>query len=671
MNASFSARRSLQEYAGKSPSQHADRVVELVGNKNSPPNNEIESKLYPVDSWRRCLEDFKLDPAAPLEAIPHVGQRELNLAREAAGEYLPMASDELVELFSNLRGIGYSTSLANHEGLFILEQADRDSSRYVSTDQPGWMWPEHLGGTNSVGTCIVDEDVTSVFGAQHFFSICSDTACAGAPIFDPDGVLWGIFSITMRDSALQFQTHALATQTLKLAAMRLSARLFRRKYANSTIVDWRGDDGSSSLLAVNSDLKVEGANRTARRLLGLEQTGSVSKPLWNLFEKNNDLRKAKLESGTLELRTLKAGKSLHVNVSTSGPSATRVFMPGKASKPTTPTEMTLVGCAGSDPAMLRNINILRKVRNSGLPILLLGETGTGKDTLARAIHGDGTRAGKPFVAFNCAAIPESLIDAELFGYAPGTFTGASPTGNRGRILEADGGTLFLDEIGDMPLLLQTRLLRVLEHQEVVALGTGNPQKVDLNIIAATHQNLHSHIADGRFREDLYYRLAGAVIEIPALRDRVDRREIIERTLSDIAGDSKRLDAPALQALLEHSWPGNLRELSHVLRRATVIAEGETIYVTDLMLQRRSGIEKRVLTESPTMQMSDLPSSVHQVVWKAEQQSINAAMREAEGDVQAAAKLLGVSRATLYRKLQRQASTYLKEQDLVSLDAQKS
>ena len=184
---------------------------------------------------------------------------------------------------------------------------------------------------------------------------------------------------------------------------------------------------------------------------------------------------------------------------------------------------------------------------------------------------------------NCAAIPEPLIDSELFSYAPGAFIGASPNGNRGRILEASGGTLFLDEIGDMPLPLQTRSLRVIECHEVVALGTGTPRKVDIAIIAATHQDLHKHVADGRFRQDLYYRLAGAVIDLPPPRHRGDLIPIIERLLGQLSASAKRLDQSAIECLVRHSWPGNLRELSHVLRRAVSLAADGGITKDGLVL----------------------------------------------------------------------------------------
>jgi transcriptional regulator of acetoin/glycerol metabolism len=186
------------------------------------------------------------------------------------------------------------------------------------------------------------------------------------------------------------------------------------------------------------------------------------------------------------------------------------------------SSLTLEELAGEDPQMLRNVRSAHRIAKSRVPVMIQGPTGTGKEAFARALHAASDRAAQPFVALNCAAIPESLIESELFGYRSGAFTGARKEGMKGKILQSSGGTLFLDEIGDMPLALQTRLLRVLEEQEVVPLGTETPVKVDLHVISASHRNLRSMISKGEFREDLYYRLNGITLELPPLAVRTDK-----------------------------------------------------------------------------------------------------------------------------------------------------
>ena len=633
--------------------QHASRIAELVSSKTPTVRGGEDTGFYPVKSWRRCIEDYRLDPAAAIDIAPYVGVDKLNIARDSMGEDLSIASDELADLFAAVHGIGYSAGLTNHDGLFVLEKADRESANYVSTDQPGWLWSEKIGGTNSVGTCVVEQKVTSVFGRQHFFSQSTDTACAGAPVFDASGTLWGVLSITTRNVQLELQTHILATHVVAQSAIRLSARMFRRTFAGLTIIEWRTPDGASCLIAVNADQRIEGANRFARNALGVSEGMEYSKSLWSVFERNANLRRTKIEGGALELRGLKDRRILHASVTPAAGAATKIILGSKPARtPVSPPSSDLISlddCAGSDPAMLQNVNILRKVRNAGLPTLLLGETGTGKDTLARAIHADSDRAIKPFVAFNCAAVPESLIDSELFGYTAGTFTGASPGGNRGRILEANGGTLFLDEIGDMPLILQTRLLRVLESREVVALGSGMAQKIDVMVIAATNQNLQARVSQGLFREDLYYRLAGAVIDIPALRERTDLRTIIDRILVRASDGDHRLQPAALNALMEHSWPGNIRELTHVLRRGASLASDKLIALDDLMIQ--TAIQSGSKNQKSTARTADTVTG-YEAVSQAEAETVRLVLDRARGDVAAAAILFGVSRATFYRKMQR-------------------
>ena len=218
----------------------------------------------------------------------------------------------------------------------------------------------------------------------------------------------------------------------------------------------------------------------------------------------------------------------------------------------------------------------RRLADKPIPVMLRGETGTGKEVFAKALHAVSERRAKPFVALNCAAIPEGLIESELFGYREGAFTGARSRGARGKLEQAHGGTLFLDEIGDMPVLMQSRLLRVLAEGEVLPLGATEPIRVDLRIVCATHQDLGELIRAGRFREDLYYRLNGAVFELPALREREDRGLLIHQVLAEEAAAlglrAVRLDPAAFDALRRHDWPGNVRQLRHALRYACAMTE---------------------------------------------------------------------------------------------------
>ncbi|WP_456047808.1 sigma-54-dependent Fis family transcriptional regulator [Advenella kashmirensis] len=219
--------------------------------------------------------------------------------------------------------------------------------------------------------------------------------------------------------------------------------------------------------------------------------------------------------------------------------------------------------------------------SKGVPVLLYGETGSGKEVLARAVHDRSPRRDGPFVAVNCASLPESLIESELFGYRAGAFTGAQRQGRSGKILQAHGGTLLLDEIGDMPLALQARLLRVLDERKVTPLGADASVDVDIQLISASHRNLTDLVAKGQFREDLYYRLNGVEIRLPPLRERQDKRQLIEAILQEEAGKPVVLSDQALKILMQYVWPGNLRQMRHVLRTMAVLAEGTIIGVEHL------------------------------------------------------------------------------------------
>ena len=228
-----------------------------------------------------------------------------------------------------------------------------------------------------------------------------------------------------------------------------------------------------------------------------------------------------------------------------------------------------------DPKIDAVLGKIKKVLGRDIPILIQGETGTGKELLANAIHAAGPRAAKPFVAVNCAAIPEGLIESELFGYEEGAFTGARRKGSIGRILQADGGTLFLDEIGDMPLSLQARLLRVLQERVVIPLGSAKSCPVNVFVICATHRRIRDSVSSGQFREDLYFRLNGLTVMLPPLRERTDLVALTGALLRQHGGTRPPLlDAEVLDLFHRHAWPGNLRQLSNLLRTAVVMAEGQ-------------------------------------------------------------------------------------------------
>jgi transcriptional regulator with PAS, ATPase and Fis domain len=314
---------------------------------------------------------------------------------------------------------------------------------------------------------------------------------------------------------------------------------------------------------------------------------------------------------------------------------------------------TIASFIGTSPAVMEVKRQARRVAGTDSTVLLLGETGTGKELMAQAIHAGGHRAASPFVGVNIAAVPDSLLEAEFFGVAPGAYTGADRKGRAGKFKLADGGTLFLDEIGDMPLALQAKLLRVLQEQEVEPLGSNRVERIDVRMIAATSRDLPAMVAAGTFRADLYYRLAVLPIRLPPLRERLgDLDALADHLLEDIAlrtglSAPKSLTAEALELLAVQSWPGNIRELRNVLEQACLLSDELVLAPAHL----------KALTATPAAHQAapaaftpERQKPLHHAVAELEAQAIRDALKATNGNKLAAARLLGIARATLYEKL---------------------
>ena len=308
------------------------------------------------------------------------------------------------------------------------------------------------------------------------------------------------------------------------------------------------------------------------------------------------------------------------------------------------TPDALAGLITKDPGMLRVCRTIEKVASSNVTVMLLGESGTGKEVLARGLHQSSGRKANKFVAINCAAIPDNLLESELFGYEKGAFTGAVKT-TVGKIETAHGGTLMLDEIGDLPLPLQSKLLRFLQERVIERVGGRQEIPVDVRIVCATHQDLKQLIAEGRFREDLFYRLAEIVVDIPPVRERVGDAALlahafVKRFSSDGGRNSLTLSADAVRAIEQHTWPGNIRELENCIKRACIMADGQQITADDLGLVAAASDE------------DDRSLDLRTVRDEAERKAVIAALARVDGNVLRAAELLGVSRPTLYDLMHR-------------------
>jgi transcriptional regulator of acetoin/glycerol metabolism len=299
--------------------------------------------------------------------------------------------------------------------------------------------------------------------------------------------------------------------------------------------------------------------------------------------------------------------------------------------------------AGNDNTIQNSLNRVARLLNVNMSFLIQGETGTGKEFIAKAIHLASARAHGPFVPVNCAALPETLIESELFGYEGGSFTGAMAKGKKGLVREAQGGTLFLDEIGDMPLGSQTRLLRVLSEREVTPIGGAKAHTVDIRVIAATHCNLKDKIQKGQFREDLYFRLNGAIVHMPPLRERQDFEWLVNQLLArDVQAQNVSLSPDAMAILKAYHWPGNVRELINALDYARALAQGPVIEAEDLP-------EYVTAPRSSAGAAEPAGEGVNAV---SDAETLKRALKQSQGNISAAARLMGIDRTTMHRRMRR-------------------
>jgi transcriptional regulator with PAS, ATPase and Fis domain len=312
-----------------------------------------------------------------------------------------------------------------------------------------------------------------------------------------------------------------------------------------------------------------------------------------------------------------------------------------------PPDDALAGLDTGDVRWRNAADKARRVLEKPIPVLIQGESGVGKEYFARAMHDSSARRSGPFVAINCAAIPENLIEAELFGYVAGAFTGAKKDGSLGRLREASGGTLFLDEIGDMPLSMQTRLLRVLQERTVMPLGGGRAVNVDFALVCATHCKLREAAEAGKFRNDLYYRINGLTVQLPCLRDRTDFQALAERLLAGLNPDRDvQLSPSVLGSMVQHRWPGNLRQLASVLRTASAMLNPDELLIDWPHLP--DDIAEDLVAQQATVRPA--ASAEPQNLEELSRSAIGRVLESSRGNISLAARTLGISRQTLYRKI---------------------
>jgi len=600
--------------------------------------DEVMSKAI-LRSWTRCASHGLHMAARP--SVEPMTAGALHQLRDQHDLLRRRCRPELETLCVEAEATHGIVILTNASG-FVLERlgciefADRAARVALS---PGVSWCESVTGTNAIGTAIAERRPIEVRGSEHYFELHGILSCWAAPIIDPKGITVGVLDLS--GSAATHRTHALGL--VRLAVDQIEHRMFDEGFEHCNVLRFHPDQAMLGTpregIVVFEDNKLIAANRYGLGLLGLDAEMLGARRFGELFA----CRLASI-ADRCQLRN-HSGDSFAARLRRPAERMVPKALPPQPSARSLPEPWF-------DEAVLAARDRAVRMIEADIPVLLQGETGAGKEMFARQVHAHSARSGRAFVAVNCAALPESLIESELFGYVEGAFTGARRHGHMGLLRQADGGVLFLDEIGDMPLALQARLLRALQEREVTPLGGARTVAVDFAVICATHRNLPDLVAAGAFRSDLYFRIAQYTINLPSVRSLADRTALIRRLWNQLGGsDAKATLAPQSEALLaEYDWPGNFRQLVGALRALLTLAEpGQPVTPDMLPAEIRAGALPAMSSPLSVPSADTEPCRIGRLD-EMTKHTMRHTLASCGGNVSEAARRLGINRSTLYRRL---------------------
>lgn len=622
-------------------------------------NGKADEKLVkPVilRSWERCTR-YQVNPFK-VNVDHYLSTQAFREKLEVHERFVYVAKPIIKDLYEQLQGTNCLILLINPEGYILSALGDPEICEEVSKIQlvERALWHEQSKGTNAIGTALMEKRPVMVIGAEHFCEAIHYFSCFASPVFNPEGVLCGLLDVTVFSE----DSHVYTMGSVVTAARAIETKLFCEKLKDELMLSYRKSDMlgeylPEGLVSIDRDGLITQINSIGSELLGFTTEQCIGKEAGEIF--NLPVAELLAKNSTKETPFIIKKGSLHL-ISRAKPLiglrgekyGLVVTFKQKENKITETKAKGQVryhfeGIIGQSKQLQEVIAIAKKAARSDVTILLQGETGTGKELFAQAIHHESKRAGQPFIAVNCGAIPPNLVESELFGYEEGAFTGARRR-MPGKFEAANGGTLLLDEIGDMLLQTQISLLRVLQEKQVMRVGSNRTIPVDVRVIAATHQDLAQKVKEKNFRLDLYYRLNVISIQIPPLRKREgDVLFLVDYFLQRFSAQAGKVEfqlAPATQKLLqEYRWPGNVRELENALARAISICEGNIILPKHLPPEIRRVTIAETTEGRPMVSLEEI-----------EAKAITDTLQKCQGNVAQTARLLGIGRNTLYRKMQK-------------------
>ncbi|MFG6359406.1 sigma 54-interacting transcriptional regulator [Taurinivorans muris] len=619
------------------------------------PKNLQDMALAIASSHKRSKK-YNIDPnLTKAPESTRLTAKELEERIENQKTFYTVAKEQIDKLYTLLQGTGFCMALADKDGYVLYIIGDTDLVEHFKNRNciPSYRWTEKDMGTCAIGLTLEDKKPIYIPGNEMYATLAQNISNSGAPVFDIDGSLLGVISLSGYTEKMHIHTLGLVCQaaeavTSHLKEQRHSKELaIKNKYMSALL-----EAGTKGIVTVDPKGRIVQTNQKARCIFELDKN-CIGKPFSSLTKTNFNFEQV-LHKGkrflAREISTNKGNGFLALDpvimkngeivgailTITEKKEMMQLAMEMTGSK----AHFTFDAIVGTSPKLLEALEIAKIAAKNTASLLIYGETGTGKELFAQAIHNAGDRSDRPFVALNCGAIPSELLESELFGYEEGAFTGAQKGGRPGKLELADTGTLFLDEIGDMPFNMQVKLLRALQTGEIRRVGGIRTIPIDIRIISATNKDLKKEIEKECFRPDLFYRITTLSILIPPLRERRDDIPLLVDYFFKRFGnlDTRKCLAPNIYNLIvNYSWPGNVRQLESAIERAIHLADGKTIKAEHF------GIEKN---------NADGTAIRNLTLDEMEKNIISESLQKHRGNMSSCAKSLGISRPTLYRKLEK-------------------